>query len=66
MQMEIYGKSNMKTYITICEIDSQGEFAIWFRKLKHGLCINLEGWDGVGDGWEVRKLYMYTCCFCCC
>ena len=27
-------------------IDSQGEFAIWLRKLKQGLCINLEGLDG--------------------
>ena len=25
---EIYGKSNMKTYITICKIDSQLEFAV--------------------------------------
>ena len=23
---EMYGKSNMETYITICKIDSQGEF----------------------------------------
>ena len=52
---EIYGKSNMETYITICKIDSQGEFAIWLRKLKQGLCINLEGWDGEGDGREVQK-----------
>ena len=41
----MYGKSNMETYITICEIDSQGEFAVWLRKLKQGLCINLERWD---------------------
>ena len=25
------------------------------RKLKQGLCINLEGLDGVGDGREVQK-----------
>ena len=25
---EMYGKSNMETYITICKIDSQWEFAI--------------------------------------
>ena len=37
----MYGKSNMETYITICEIDSQREFAVWLRKLKQGLCINL-------------------------
>ena len=35
------GKSNMETYITICKIDSQWEFAVWLRKLKQGLSINL-------------------------
>ena len=44
-----------ETYITMCKIDSQWEFAVWLRKLKQGLCINLEGWDGVGDGREVQK-----------
>ena len=52
---EMYRKSNMKTYITMCNIDSQQEFALWLRKIKQGLCINLEGWDGVGDGREVQK-----------
>jgi len=36
----------METHITLCKIDSQQEFAVWLRKLKQGLCINLEGWDG--------------------
>ena len=49
------GESNMETYITICKIDSQQEFAVWLRKLKQGLCINLEGWDGEADGTEVQK-----------
>ena len=52
---EMCGESNMETYITICKIDSQWEFAVWLRKLKQGLCINLEGWDGAGDGREVQK-----------
>ena len=52
---EMYGKSNMKTYITICKIDSQQKSAVWLRKPKQGLCINLEGQDGVGDGMEVQK-----------
>ena len=52
---EMYGKSNMETYITICKIDSQWEFAVWLRNSKLGLCINLEGWDGEGDGREVQK-----------
>ena len=30
-------------------------FTFTFRKLKQGLCINLEGWDGEGDGTEVQK-----------
>ena len=51
----MYGKSNMETYITLCRIDSQQEFALWLTKLKQGLCINLEGWDEVGDGREVQK-----------
>ena len=34
---EMYGKSNMETYITVCKIDSQWEFAVWLRKLKQGL-----------------------------
>ena len=25
------------------------------RKFKQGLCINLEEWDGEGDGREVQK-----------
>ena len=51
----MYGKSNMKTYITICKIDSQREFAVCLRKLKKGLCVNLEGWGGEGDGREFQK-----------
>ena len=52
---EMYGKSNMETYITICKIDSQREFAVWLRKLKQGLCNNLEGWDREEDGRKVQK-----------
>ena len=51
-----------ETYITICKIDSQQEFALWLRKLKQGLCVNLEGvgwggrWEGGSKGWG----YMHT------
>ena len=41
-ESEMYGKSNMETDITLCKIDSQWEFAVWLRKPKQGLCINLE------------------------
>ena len=40
---EMYGKGNMEIYITIRKIDSQQIFVVWLRKLKQGLCINLEG-----------------------
>ena len=52
---EMYGESNMEMYITICKINSQWEFAVWLRELKQGLCDNLKGWDGVGDGKEVQE-----------
>ena len=48
----MYGKCNMETCIAIYKRDSQQEFAVWLRKLKQGLCIKLEGWDGVRDGRE--------------
>ena len=50
----MYGNSNMETYITICKIDSQ-QVAVLLMKFKPGLCINLEGWNGLGDEREVQK-----------
>ena len=47
----MYGESNTETYITICKIENKREFSEWLRKLKQGLCINLEG----GIGREVQK-----------
>ena len=57
----MYGKSNMETYITIYKIDSQQEFAEWLRKLKQGLCINLEGWGGeeTGERFKREGIYVY-------
>ena len=46
---------HVETYIAIYKTDSQWEFAVCLRKLKQGLCINLEGWDGEGDGREVQE-----------
>ena len=51
----MYEKSSMEIYITICKIDTHWDFAVWFRKLKQGLCINLEVQDGEGDEKEVQK-----------
>ena len=57
---EMYEKSNMETYITICKIDGQWEFAVCLRELKQGLCINLEGWGRKGDGREVQEGVAYV------
>ena len=58
---KMYVKSNMETYITICKIDRQRKFAVWLRKLKQGLCINLEGWDGreMGGSFKWEGIYVY-------
>ena len=63
----MYAKSNMETYIILFKLDSQQEFAVWLRKLKQGLCINLEWWDEEEDGREVQKggdicVYMADSC----
>ena len=56
---KMYAESNMETYITMCKIDSQWEFAVCLRKLKQGLCFNLEGLDGEGDSKGRRYMYTY-------
>ena len=64
---EIYGKSNMETYISMCKVDGQREFAVWLRKLKQGFCVNLEGWDvegygrGVQEGGDIGILMADSC-----
>ena len=54
------GESNMETYFTICKIDSQREFAVWLRKLKPGLCINLGGGMGREMGGRVKREQIYV------
>ena len=39
----------------VCTTGCQRGFAVWLRELKQGLCNNLEGWDGEGDGREVQE-----------
>ena len=56
----MYGKSKMETYTTICKIDGQWEFAVWLRKLKQGLCINLEGWDEWEMGVRFKREGIYV------
>ena len=36
-------------------MDGQWEFAVWLRKLKQGLSVNLEGCNGTGDGREILE-----------
>ena len=50
-----YGESNVETYITVCKIDSQWEFAVWLRELTPELCNNLEGWDEERGGKEAQE-----------
>jgi len=58
---EMYGKSNMETYITMCKIDSQREFAVWLRKLKQALYQPRGvGWEGRWEGGSKGRGYMYT------
>ena len=57
----MHGKSNMETYITICKIDSQLEFAIWLRKLKQGLCVEKScGMEReMGGRFKRKRIYVY-------
>ena len=41
--------------LTLPYVNSQQVLAALLRKLKQGLCIYLEGWDGEGDGREFQK-----------
>ena len=58
----MYGENNTETYTTICKIDSQWDFAVWLKKLKQGLCINLEGGMGreMGGRFKREGIYIYT------
>ena len=58
----MYGNSNMETYITICKVDSQWEFAVWLRKLKQGSLYQPRevGWGGRWEGGSKQRGYMYT------
>ena len=53
---EMYGESNMETYISICKIHSQWEFAVWLRKLKQALYQP----RGVGWGGRFKKEGTYV------
>ena len=57
----MYGESNTESYITVCKIDSQREFALWLRKLKRALYQPRGvGWGGRWEGGSKGRGYMYT------
>ena len=51
---EMNGESSMDAYI-LTYVNSQWEFAAWFRELKLGLCHNLEGQEWAGGGREIQE-----------
>ena len=52
----MYGKSNMETYINYHMLNRQPMgICCMAQETQPGLCINLEGQDGEGDGREVQK-----------
>ena len=58
---EMYGESSMETYIIICKIHSQWEFAVWLRKLKRAL-HHPRGlsWGGTWEGSSKGRGYIDT------
>ena len=44
----------METYITVCKIDSQWEFAVWLRKLKQGSVSTQRGGMGKEMGGKFK------------
>ena len=57
---EMYGESNMETYINVCKIDSQWEFPVCLRELKQELCINLGGGMGRKMGGRFKREGTYV------
>ena len=57
----MYGEGNMETYMTICKIDSQWEFAVWLRKLNRGSVSIQRGGMGreMGGRFKRKGIYVY-------
>ena len=51
----------METYMTICKIDSQWEFAVWLRKLNRGSVSIQRGGMGreMGGRFKRKGIYVY-------
>ena len=52
---EMYAESNMETYITICEIDSQWEFAVGSGNSNRGPVSTWWWGNGVGNRRKVQE-----------
>ena len=48
-------ESDMETYITMCKIDSQREFAVWLRNLSRGSVSTWRGGMGREMGGRVKR-----------
>ena len=57
----MYGKSKVETYIAICKIDSQWEFAVGLRNSPRGSVSTTRGWMGreMGGKFEREGVYVY-------
>ena len=57
---EIYGESNMETYITICKIDRQQEFTISGNSNRGSVSIQRDemGWE-MGGRFKREEIYVY-------
>ena len=58
----MYAKSKTETYVTMCKIDSQWEFAVWAQETQTGALYQSRGvgWGGRKEGGSKVRGYMYT------
>ena len=58
---EMYGKSNMETYIVIFKIDTQWEFAVWSRNSNRGSVStwSVEMGREMGGRFKREGIYVY-------
>ena len=57
----MYGESNMETYIIICKIDSQWEFAVWLRNSNRGSVSTYSSGMGreMGEKFKREGIHVY-------
>ena len=60
-RMRCMERVTWKLNITICKVDRHQKLSVWLRKLKQGLCINLEGGMGrkMGGRFKREGIYVY-------